>query len=193
MDPLLHGIDNYPGLRFKGSKPKAPSSSIADTENRKWARQTLYPDITNAMEGRGFGPTSLLNKRYSSTMEGLDESYGQAQGDLTSQLARSVRPGDTRVSNFAQNQLTRDYITAKDQLRRGFTQEKLDDQEIGLGMAADALAQEKRMSIQGAGQYNTAMTQQRAYEQQYGTFGTNLWGGIGEGAASYMFAQKMGQ
>ena len=53
------------------------------------------------------------------------------------------------------------------------------------------IQEQVRMSIGGGQMYNQALQQNFMNQQQYGTFGTNLYGGIGSGMADYYFAQNM--
>ncbi len=186
---------NSPFCRFKGSSgPDPPNPNIADTEFSKWARGVSYPAIGSAIAGEGLDP-DLLAKRKTSAFKSLEKSYGTAAGELESNLSRTVAPGDTRVKGALRNTLSRSYVTGKDYIRRGFDQELVDDKTLGITMANDALAQEKRMAVGLSSQYNQALASNQVNEAQFGTFSTNLAGGLGEFAGSYIadqyFSSKM--
>lgn len=182
---------NNPFLRYKGGSGDPPSSQMPDTKLMKEIRRGLYPMIERGMAGKGFGTSGFTALRKSSLYGGLAKSFGQAKGELASQTARTVKSGDIRTKGYLESELGRSYISQQDVLRRGLKQEDISDKQMSMDMAATQLGQEKRMSVNAAQAYNQAAQSNYATQQRYGTFGTNLAGGIGSGMASYYFAQGM--
>lgn len=182
-----------PFARFKGGggSSSPPSSQMPDTKTMQKIRKGLYPMIEQGMAGEGFGTPGFAALRKTSLYGGLAESFTQAKGELTSQTARTVKSGDTRVKGYLESELGRSYISQKDTLRRGLRQENVSDKQTAMDMAATTLGQEERMSVNAAQAYNQAMQSNMAMQQQYGTFGTNLAGGLGTGLMDYYFAQGM--
>ncbi len=182
-------------VRFKGGggdPAPPPSSAMADTEIKKYARSTLYPMVSQGMKGEGFGTPELTAQRSTDMYRGLNLSYERASSDLQSNMSRTIDPEDTRVKDFMSQSLNRAYVTGKDNISRSIRQEKVSDIDVSQGMAADYLAGEKRMAIGGAQMYNQALQQNIMDQQRMGTFNTNVAAGVGSGAMDYYFAQKMG-
>ena len=173
-----------------GSDP--PRSGLADTETKRFARETLYPQLSSGLEGRGFGTFELNQLKSSSLYSGLEETFETANGEFESQTARTLDPRDTRVKEYLSNTLNREYVTKKDDITRGIRAEKVSDIETSQAIANVFLANEKRMAIDAAGLYNNALQTNIANQQRTGTFGSNIASGIGAGATDYYFAQKMG-
>lgn len=181
-------------IRFKGGgEQRPPTSNMADTETRKYARETLYPMVSRGLEGEGFGTGSLNERRSESLYSGVDTSFKQAKSEFDSQMARTIDPEDTRVKGYLSNTLEREYITKKDDISRGIRAEKVADIDFSQGVAADYLAGEKRMTVQGAQMYNNALQRSISNQQTMGTFGSNVASGVGSGVADYYFAQQMGK
>ena len=177
---------------FKGGgSPDPPSSTIADTETKKFARETLYPQVSRGLEGQGFGTPELTALRSSSLYGGLEQTFETAKGEFESQLDRTLDPKDERLRSFLTNTLNREYVTKKDDITRGIRAEKVSDIDLSQAMAGEFLASEKRMAIGGAELYNQALQANIANQQRIGTFGSNIASGIGAGATDYYFAQKM--
>lgn len=174
-----------------GKKPSPPSSSIPDTEEKKMIRKAIYPMAGRAMEGKGFGTPELMAKRRETIFGGLETAHAGAKGALISNLARMVRSGDTGVKSYAHQVLDRNAITKQDQAERMFRMEKEGDKDIGSALSLGMLSGERRMSIDTTQAYNRALTQNALMEQQMGTFGTNVGGGVASGAMDYMYAQQM--
>jgi hypothetical protein len=126
------------------------------------------------------------------TNKGLRKAYRGASQDLESNMARVVDPRDRRVSGFMRSALNREFVTAKDNLRRSRRQEKIGDIEMSEAMAQQQLTSEKRMTVDATQMYNQTMERSVANQYQYGDFATNIASGLGQGAADYYFAQKMG-
>ena len=177
--------------RYKGGGQDPPSSQMVDTEMRRFARNKLYPYIVSGMEGRGFGPGELIRKREQSTFRAFDEAYDASKKHLDSSISRVVDRKDTRAADFMRSNLTRAYYAGKEQLKQNFRAEKVSDIDMSMGLAADQLAGEKRMAVSGAQMYNQALQKNIMNQMQYGSFASNLWGGIGEGMMDYYYAQKM--
>lgn len=195
FQPELNSIFQIKELRrFKGGggAGEPPSSILADTENRKYARETLYPMVAEGLGGRGFGPSNLTTMRSRSLYGGLDTAYAEGKSDFESQMARTLDPKDVRVKDYLSNTLQREYLTRKDAISRGLRTEKVSDIDISMNMASDYLAGEKRMAVSSAQSYNAALQRDFTNQQQAGTFGSNIAAGIGSGMADYYFAQKMG-
>ena len=199
MNPL--GIDTFkkvfgrdPFVRFKGggggSDP--PSSTLSDNATRKYARQELYPMVNRGLKGKGFGTPQFQRQRKKSFMSDLNESFGTAKSELTSQMNRTLDPDDFRVKDYLSNTLSREYVTKKDDINRALRTEKVADTDMSMNLAADYLASEKRMTVSGAQMYNQAVQGNIAMQGQAGTFGTNVASGLGSGMADYYYAQKMG-
>jgi len=178
--------------RFKGNKPKSPSSQIAETEDARWAKGQLYPLVTQGIEGQGFGTPELMAQTRSRSRTGLQESFDTTKADMDSQLARTLRPEDTRVRNFVGASLDRAYTTAQDQMERGFRASDVADKSMAMDMAGTMLANEQRLGVSGAQAYNNALASNMQMTSQMGTFGTNIAAGVGQGMMDYNFAQKMG-
>ena len=185
------GID--PFKRYKGGKKQSPpSSQLSETEAGKQAKAELYPWVESGMAGQGFGDPNLMAMRQSSARTGLAKSFDTTMGDFNSQMNRTVESGDTRVKNYAAQSLQRAYTSAQDSQNRGFDQEKISDKAMSEDMAGTLLSNEQRIGINSSQQYNNALSANFANQQQFGTFGTNLAGGLGAGMTDYYFAQKMG-
>lgn len=180
-----------PFVRFKGGSPSSPSVNIGRTPESLQNQATLYPWITNAMQGEGFGPSSTTALRNRDLRAGFETSFETAKSDVTSQLARTVDPRDSRVTEFAMQQLSRGYNTGKDNLRRAERAELASDKRLGMGMAVDSLASEQRMAISGAQAFNNAEIMRMSSEAQLGTMGTNIAGGLGSGITDLYFADVM--
>jgi hypothetical protein len=148
--------------------------------------------VTNAIEGRGFGPEGFTQNQQRLTRTGLQESFEQTKGEMNSQLDRTLRPEDTRVRNFVGASLDRANITAQDQMERGFRASNVADKQMGMDMAGTMLANEQQMGISGAQAWNNALSANMQMTNRMGTFGTNVAAGAGQGMTDYMFAQKMG-
>ncbi len=178
---------------FKGGgSPDPPSSTMADTEIRKYARETLYPEVQEGLAGRGFGTTDFTQQRTGSLYAGLDKTFKTATSEFESQMARTLDPRDVRVKDYLTNTLQREYITKKDDITRSIRAENVSDIDLSMGLAGEYLAGEKRMAIGGAEMYNQALQQNIVNQQRTGTFGSNLASGIGSGMMDYYYAQKMG-
>lgn len=168
-----------------------PSSRLKDTEYMKEIRSETYPYIENAMAGEGYGPKSLTNMRWNSMYEGLESSFETAGQDMQSQLNRVLKPGDERPREFMTKNLGRSYYAAKDTLARQKRSELVSDKQMGMGMAADAIGKEQRMSVSNANAYNATLQANAVDQRQFGTFGTNVAGGVGEGMMDAYFAKQM--
>ncbi len=179
--------------RFKGGgkAPAPPSSGLADTKYMKQIRGETYPYIENAIAGKGYGPESLTNMRSSSMYAGLKTSFDTAGQDMQAQLNRVLKPGDDRPREFMTKNLGRDYYTAKDTIARQQRTEKVSDKQMGMGMAADSLAQEQRMSVSNANAYNATLQANMVNQRQFGNFATNVAGGVGSGMMDAYFAKQM--
>ena len=165
---------------------------IANTPTQQYAKETLYPQVSEGLEGRGFGTPETTALRSSSLFRGLDESFETAKGEFESQTARTLNPRDTRVKDFLSNTLNREYITRKDTQARAIRAEKVSDIDTSQAMANVFLANEKRMALDAGNLYNQALQTNIINQQNAGTFGSNLASGIGAGATDFYFAKKMG-
>lgn len=180
-------------VRFKGGGGgDPPTSTIPDTPTRQYARETLYPQVSEGLKGRGFGTANLTNLRANSLYAGLDETFETARDEFGSQLDRTLDPRDTRLRSYLTNTLNRKYITKRDDIARGVRAEKVSDVDLSQTAALSYLSGEKRMAIDVGDLYNQALQQNILRQQRIGTFGSNLASGIGAGAMDYYFAQKMG-
>ena len=179
---------------FKGGgAPDPPTSDMPDTENRKYARETLYPMVESGMAGTGYGTPEFNALKKKTAYSGLDSAFAEGKSGFESQMARTLDPGDTRVKNYLSSTLNREYVTKKDDLKRGFRSEAVAEKDMSMGMAADLLGGEKRMTVSGSEMYNNALQQNMLNQQRYGTFGTNVASGIGAGAASLVGAYQIDQ
>ena len=182
------------GCRFVGGGGGggAPSSGVNREHGSMPAiRKELYPQIGNAMAGKGYGPESLTNMRWQDMNQGFDKSFAGAKSQMTSQMGRVVDPRDTRTKTAVSQGLARDYASGKDSLNRGRRQEAEGDRRMGMGMAADAIAKEQRMTVSGAQQYNNALRTSMGNEARFGTFGSNVAGGVGSGMVDAYFANQI--
>ena len=178
--------------RFKGGgSSKTPSSTLSDTEAMKKIRGQFYPVLENAMNGRGFGETGTPQLFTKDLMAGYNRAFTDAKADYMSQMNRVVDPEDTRVKGFIGAQLNREQASGRDALQRQIKAERIGDKDMGLAMAGDAVAMEQRMSVNGAQMYNQALQANMINERQFGTFGTNLAGGIGSGLMDLYFAKQI--
>jgi len=191
LDPLAYQLAC--SLRFKGGSDKARYPIYTNTHDMNYARAELYPMAESGMAGNGFGDPALLSKRKSSMALGIKTAFEETSGVLTSQMKRTVKSGDDRVTAFANNALARNYVTAKDDIRRGFVQEASDDKAMSEALAGDYLSAERHMSVATSDAYNSASAMTMANQQKYGTFGTNIAAGLGSGISDFMYAQKMAQ
>jgi hypothetical protein len=192
MKPIDELLGHPVFCRFKGGgSPDPPSSTIADTDYTKSFRNDVYPMIDNAMAGKGFGPLEVTNRLNQMRSDSIDSSYATARGELNSDLARTLQRGDSRPSDYLNQALNRQQITDKDTLRRNIQAEKIADMDTGMTMANSVLASERRMSGANVDAYNSTLQQAARNDAQYGTFGTNVAGGLGAGMTDYYFAQKM--
>ncbi len=179
---------------FKGGgSPDKPSSQMADTEIKKYARSELYPMVSRGLEGEGFGTPQTAAQQERTLYGGLDESFKTAKSDFDSQVSRTIDPADTRVRNYMSNELQRGYIRKKDDIARTLRSEKVADTDLSMGLAADYLAGEKRMAIGGAQMYNQALQQSISDQNRMGAFASNVAGGVASGASDWYYAQQMGQ
>ena len=177
-----------------GSKPKAPpqpTSNIPQTLTGQWAKDQVYPLIQQGMSGGGLLPQGLQSLRQQEARQGLTSSFGQARQELGSDLSRILHPGDTGPRNYLMNQMDRQKLSAQDALTRGFRMEQLTDQQGARDMGFGAWGNEMRMGIGSMQAYNQAESGRLANEAQYGTFGTNVAGGLGSMLTSAHFAPKM--
>ena len=151
-----------PSIRFKGGggpdPQPPPSSQMGDTEIKKYARKELYPMVTSGLKGKGYGEYPTTAQRSRSLYSGLDKAYGTAQSDLESTMARTLDPADARVKNFMTNTLSREYTTKKDDIARSLRAEKVSDQDMSMGLAADYLGQEKRMALKRSTDVQSGIT-----------------------------------
>jgi hypothetical protein len=177
--------------RFLGGKPKTPKSSMPDTENKEYFRQQIFPLIQRAMEGRGMLPASLDASQKIEQLNDLNKAFDTSMSEFNSNLNRSLMPQDDRARSYAAALMHQGKTAEIDSMRRGQRQQYYDDKTFGMGMAADSIANEKRMGIMGAEAYNYAVTQSAANQSQFGTFGTNLAAGAGSMLPNLYFANQM--
>jgi GTP-sensing pleiotropic transcriptional regulator CodY len=97
------------------------------------------------------------------------------------------------VKSAALNQFDRAGVTAQDSLRRQFDTENYQDYERSLAMATDAVAGEKRMGTEILSRFNASQAQDARNLQQYGSFGSNLMGGLAEGGMSVAYSNQYAQ
>jgi hypothetical protein len=159
---------------------------------KPWMKESMYPLITNAIKGEGFGTDEFNARQRSRARTGLQESFDTTKSEMGSQLARTLRPGDNRVRNFVGSSLDRAYTTSKDTMERGFRESNVADRSMGMDMAGTMLANEQRISIGNSQAFNNALTADMQRANTMGTFATNISSGIGQGGMDYMFAQQMG-
>jgi hypothetical protein len=182
-----------PSRRYKGGGGgSAPNPNIPETDTSRWAKSAIYPSVTNAIEGKGFGTAGFQAQRAESFSSGLAKSYNRTKSDFDSNMARTIDPRDTRVKNFAGNLMDNAFITAKDDMSRNLRAEKVSDQSVGLDMGQQMLSNEQRIGVGNAQSYNNALAVSMSNAQAMGTFGTNVAAGMGQGMTDYLFAQKMG-
>jgi hypothetical protein len=165
---------------------------MPQTATGDWAKGAVYPIVSNAIKGQGFGTGAFQDQREKSLTSGLGKSFNQAKSDFNSNMARTIDPRDTRVKNFAGNLMDRANITAQDDMQRNIRAEKVSDQTMGMDMGQQMLSNEQRIGVGNAQALNNALATNMANAQQMGTFGTNVAAGMGQGMSDYLFAQKMG-
>ena len=197
MNEFNHDVNQFwqekPSRRYKGGGGGgAPDPNIEETATSAWAKSAIYPSVTNAIEGKGFGTTGFQAQRAQSFSSGLAKSYNQTRSDFDSNMARTINPADTRVKNYAGKLMDNAFITAKDDMSRNLRAEKVSDQSIGLDMGQQMLSNEQRIGVGNAESYNNALAVSMSNAQRMGTFGTNVAAGMGQGMTDYLFAQKMG-
>jgi len=187
----VFGIDPFVRFKSGGKSPPQPTSTITETGIGREAKSELFPFIESGLAGTGFGPPGALEQRKLTASAGLKRSFGQARGELNSQLNRTLDPRDTRVRSFLNTSLNRAYTSAQDTQRRGFQDEAIGDETLSRDIAATTIANEQRLGVNSAQAYNQALTANQANRSQFGTFATNVAGGIGSGVGDFLFAQKM--
>jgi hypothetical protein len=180
--------------RYKGGDDPPPPQGgyITPSANAQWAKDTTFPLVTNAIEGRGFGTDVFSARQRNRARTGLQESFDTTKSETMSQMDRSLRPEDTRVRNFVGASLDRAYTTAQDQQNRGFRASDVADKSMGMEMAGTMLSNEQQMAVSGAQAYNNALSANMQMTNRMGTFGTNIAAGVGQGMMDYNYAQKMG-
>jgi hypothetical protein len=171
-----------------GGAERAPQPKLSAIG--KGAQSNLYGAITRGMSGGGMLPGATQRMAQSYRTEGLTDAMGTARGELQSDISRTVDRGDTRVGSAMLNQFDRAGTTAQDSLRRQFDTENYQDQERSMAMATDAVAGEKRMGTSILGMFNSAQAQDARNLQQYGSFGSNLMGGLAEGGMSVAYSNQ---
>lgn len=195
MNEFDYNVDGFwtgNSYRFKGGgSSKGPSQSFPETDDTRAAKGMIYPLVSNAIEGRGFGTSAFNRQRNLRTRTGLQESFEQSKSEMDSQLNRSIRPEDSRVRNFVGASLDRSYITAKDQAERGIRAEQVSDQSMGMDMAGTMLANEQRLGVSSAQSFNNALAQNMATANTMGTYQSNIAAGVGQGLMDYNYAQQM--
>lgn len=190
---VMPGMSAF-GFRFKGgSSSPEPEPVITNWETPLMARsrRETYPMIQRAIRGQGFGPAGFLKLRQDTAYSGYDKSFGTMKDDLHSQLNRTLDPDDKRSYDSMSQLLDRQYNIGRDNIRRGFVAEKVQDKDIGMGMATDALAKESRMAIGGASMYNQAIMKGMAQDARFGTFESNIAGGAGSFLMDAYYAKQM--
>lgn len=186
-DPFCH-------MRFKGggSSPDPPSSQMADTEIKQYAREELYPMVSAGMTGEGYGTSGTVRQQEKTLYGGIESAYKQGKSEFDSQMNRTLDPKDYRVRNYLTENMSRAYASQKDDVARGIRTQKVSDTDMSMSLAADYLASEKRMTVSGAQMYNQAQQLNLANQNRMGSFASNLASGLGAGAADYYYGQKMG-
>ena len=178
--------------RFKGGGGSTPSSNISNTKTGEYARENLYPIFERGLAGKGLMPAQLNQRLQREDREGLSKSFKLAGEDMRSDMSRVLDSRDARSRGSMEQQLARSYDTAKDSLRRRDIQRDITDQDTARDMSFAAVSNEARMGASAMQSYNSATQQQIANEARYGTFGTNVAGGLGSAATSLYFANAMG-
>lgn len=181
-----------PFVRFGGGKPDLPKPGGQLTGNMKFVQKNLYPAIARGLSGAGFGSKAWWDKREGDAKKSLDTAFDISGRELEGSIHRLVLPGDTRAAEAMRSGLSQAKATGHDTLRRTFAFEKGEDRRLALGLAGNALSREFNLASQMGQMYNQGMTQMQNVDARMGTFGTNLWGGIGEGVGSLGFAMQMG-
>lgn len=185
-------VSPFKQRRFKGGGGgDPPSPQMADTQSMKWARSETYPMIKQGLSGQGFGPPGFSQSRENMSIDAMKTNFGETMGEFDSQLARTIHKDDARVRNYSRNVLDRSQVSALDNLRRGFRQERVADKDMAMDMAGTSLANEQRMGISGAQAYNNALQTSMDTSSRMGTFSTNVAKGVGQGAMDMYFAQQM--
>jgi cytochrome c1 len=181
-----------PSYRFKGGGGggSPPSSAVADTATAKQARQTLYPILESGMAGTGLTTPELMANRKAAANTGLTAAFDTTRADTTSALSRVLKPGDSGVESYILRGLDKEKTNAQNSVRQGFKAETLADKDTAMGLTAATVGNEMRMGISGMQAYNQSVQTNAQNEQQFGTFGTNLMGGLGSGLTNMYFAQK---
>ena len=194
MNEFNYNVDGFwsdkLSRRYKGGSDGPPKRRVDMSDESKWGRASIYPMIANAIEGQGFGPQLLTQQRIQAGQEGLESSFSQAKGELTSQLARTLRPEDVRGQGATMDVMNRALTTSRDDLRRGVRREQVADKSMGMDMAGTALAQEQQIGISGAQAFNNALATNMMNTQQMGTFGTNVAAGMGQGMMDTYYAKQ---
>jgi len=190
FDPVLAANSFGMSARFKGGGDP-PSSQMADTEAKKYSRETLYPMVQRGMEGKGYGTSQLTNMRENSLYAGAKESFETGKRDFNSQMARTLDPNDTRVKDHLSSTLEREYVTKQDNIARGIRSEKVADINTSMNLANDYLSSEKRMGVNNAQSYNNAMQADVQRNSQMGSFGVNVASGLGQAVGGLQQAQQI--
>lgn len=156
----------------------------------KWAQSKLYGDIERALGGGGLISPDVRARGYAGIRGAYRKGFPQAEAELESQLNRLVPREDVKVRGFARGILGRQYAGTMQGLRE---QEKItpyEEQQEAIGQSFEALAGEKRMSLQMADAYNDYIQRMA----QLPTFGSQLGYGLGRaGGWAASGAQKYAQ
>lgn len=193
-DKAAHAVGmsaRFKGGSKSGGSSSPPSSAIGSTALGKDVRETIYPIYQRALEGKGLTTSSLLNTRIKDTQNSLLSAYKTASAESESRLNRILDPRDNLPRNYIQSRIKDDYIRAQDYERRSLKNEQLLDQDQAMSLSATAVGNEMRMGMANMQAYNQAVLANQQNEQRYGTFGTNLYGGLGSALTSTYYASQM--
>jgi hypothetical protein len=173
--------NNPPGMPSLGAKGET-------------ANTLLYADIERALAGEGLIPQDIRDTAISNKLEALKSGYFEAKGSLASNLNRTVPSGDTKVREYAQGALSRNYYKQARDVPLQYEKSKYDEMQQATDMGSELLMQEKRQAVAGADANNQQIMQNYMNQRQYGTFNSNLMAGLGSAAgwlASSKFSQGM--
>ena len=152
-----------------------------------WQDQT-FGATTGALKGEGFRGNNFAGKR-----AGLQDAFNASQPDFESVLNRTTLRGDTKTRDFHRSNRQQSLVGAKDDLRKAEQTTLYNDRELAKSLGTDQVAGAKRMGTDITSIYNQQNAADFANEQAYGTFNSNLAGGLGAAGGWMSASQRYGK
>lgn len=155
-------------------------------EMGQYAQSELYAAIMSGLGGTGILPPVVADRNYEEQLAALRNAKALATEELRSNLNRFVPAADTKVRNYANTALSRDYANTVYGLKEAESLRKIMDKQTAVSMAFDALAAEKRMAASITDMYNRNNMMMMQDEMNFGTRGGNIAGGLASGLGYYL-------